>query len=83
MSIANVCHAGAFQKRGGGFVTTQGDCRHSRQWLGVVPEVLVDGTVVDVAGNRFPIGPGGTLGLFLPQGTADNHVFNGMYTAVL
>ena len=63
-------------KKGGGFVTTQGDCMHSGQWLGVIPEVLVDGSVVggvDVAEKWLPIGPGGTLGLFLPLGTSDDY----------
>ena len=67
-------------KKGGGFITTQGDCKHSghwEAWLVVGSEVLVDGSVVDSGsgvGNRFPIGPGGTLGRFLPLGTSDNYV---------
>ena len=64
-------------KKGGGFITTQGDCKHSGHWLDVGSEVLVDGSVVgggSGAGNLFPVGPGGTLGLFLPRDTSDNYM---------
>ena len=46
-------------KKVGGFITTQGDCKHSGHWFVVGSEVLVDGSVVgggSGAGNLFPIG---------------------------
>ena len=66
-------------KKGGGFSTKQGVCRHSGHWFVWSvdgPVALVDGGVGGGgSGGGVPttwwVGPGGTIGRFLPLEVSD------------
>ena len=64
-------------KKGGGFSTKQGVCRHSGHWFVWSvdgPVALVDGGVGGGGGGvptTWWVGPGGTIGRFLPLEVSD------------
>lgn len=61
-------------KKGGGFSTKQGVCRHSGHWFAWSVDgsvALVDGGVGGGVLTIWWVGSGGTIGRFLPLGVSD------------